>query len=148
MQGDILPYFCNQVNALINKPKNGIILGYFRTKFMLRVNKNKEQIEKLKKLVNEAEFLFIPEKKKWLEMADTLTLADLQEAIRHFNQATTDLEDKKLKIIKKAGLGDEYMEQIKKLANSYKKETIQKEEKHLRKTTENPEDVLKKLDNL
>jgi hypothetical protein len=115
---------------------------------MPKVDDNKSLIEKLKKLVEVAEFLAIPERKKWLELADTLAPADLHQAYAYFEKASTDLEDKKLEIVYKAGLGNEYIDSLKSLAKEYKKNTIQKEESHLRKTTENPEDVLKQLDDL
>lgn len=115
---------------------------------MPKVDDNKALIEKLKKSVEVAEFLSVPEKNKWLELAATLALTDLHEACKYFENASIDLEDKKLEIVYKAGLGNEYIEQIKNLAAVYKKNTVQKEETHLRKTTENPEDVLKQLDDL
>lgn len=115
---------------------------------MQNIAKNKELIEKLKNLVETAEFLAMPEKAKWLEMADSLELADLHEACKYFTDAQTSLQDKKLEVIYKAGLGEEYVERIKKLADGYRKEGIQREEKHLKATTENPDDVLKQLDDL
>lgn len=105
-------------------------------------------MEKLKNLVETAEFLAKPEKNKWLDIADSLEPADLQEACKYFVDAQAKLQDNKLKAVYNAGLGEEYVELIKNLADSYKKEGIQKEEAHLKKTTENPDDVLKQLDDL
>ncbi|MBN1494363.1 hypothetical protein JW911_01350 [Candidatus Peregrinibacteria bacterium] len=115
---------------------------------MFDENKNKVLIDKLKNLVKFAEFLPDSQRNDWIFMADSLSEKDLKTACRYFEKANTDLSNKKLEIVFKSGLSSEYLAQIKKLADDYRKQTTHKEEMHLQKTSENPEEVLKQLNDL
>lgn len=99
-------------------------------------------------LVNSANFLEEQDKKEWLEEIEDLDDGQLVEANDFFVKIAEGEKDLKLKLLFKSGKGPEYMQKLKDINKNFMKEIIAKEEKFLREGKENPEDVLKQLDNL
>jgi hypothetical protein len=99
----------------------------------------------LKKLIKKADYLPNSEIKSWLLIIEYLSVDELRDTYKHFEKTEKEREEYKLKLIFKANLGDQYTEKTNDISKKFKKKAMGKEEKFLRETTENPEEVLKKL---
>lgn len=106
------------------------------------------QKQKVQQLVLEADFLNDSEKIEWNDLIESANASQLA-AIHDFFAKTKKAEkQKKLQIIYKAGLGDEYKQKLKSLSDNFMKQAIKKQEVHASQTNENPEDILKELDKI
>ncbi|MBU1446526.1 hypothetical protein KKD70_04680 [Patescibacteria group bacterium] len=99
-------------------------------------------------LVDKADYLSFTEKKEWMEIINTANQSELNEIRDFFVNAREAQNNRKLKIIYEANLGDEYKRKIKSLSDNFIKQSIKKQEAHAGKTNENPENILKELDEI
>ena len=107
--------------------------------------KNKTKTD-LKKLIKRANHLPNSEIKKWLLIIEYLNMDELQDTYKYFEKINKDKEEFQLKLIFKNKLESEYMEKIDEVSRKYKKKATNNEEKFISETSENPEEVLKKID--
>jgi len=105
---------------------------------------NKKQIIKI---IKETDFLTIADKKEWLKIVDIADVHELNEIHDFFVKAEKAQNNKKLKIIYKAGLGDRYKKKIKSLSDKLIKTAIKKQEIHDKQGENAPDKILKKLEN-
>jgi hypothetical protein len=112
---------------------------------VLKPKTKTEILKELKILIKRADYLPNSEIKRWTLIVDYLNLDELRDTYDHFSQTEKEQKEYKLKLIYKSKLGPQFIEKIHEISKDYKKMANQEEERFLRETSENPEDVLKKI---
>jgi len=108
---------------------------------------NKTKKQEVKELIQMADFLSNKEMVEWIALVDVVSVSKLKDIGNYFEKLLSERDVFIMEQLYKYKLGSEYKQKIKDISQKYEKESRKKEEKFII-VQENPEEILKKLQDI